>query len=479
MNMTAEIINQIPTEGELILRGDDRLVGYAHDTMLQGDPEALARPSDEKECAQILAYCNAHQIPVTVCAGRTGMVGGAVATSGLLLSIEKLNKIYDIDEESLTATAAPGIFLGDFKDQLNSAGYFYPPSPTSRNEAMLGATVATNATGDNTYKYGPTRKYIRELKLLLADGTARTLRRPPNHTVTETKNTAGYYLHGNELDYFIGSEGTLGLITEVTVDLLTKPHPQFGLLAFFPSNESALDCIIEIDKSRRVTPSALEYVDNNALRIMSGADSFPSLPDQAKAALIIHQEYAEESYDALLSAWFDLLNSAAPQMNALLDYAILCTQPADEEKLRVWRHHIPAQVNEQGQRLQQDGGGKIGSDWWVPLSNMRYMMDFMYTRSEAANIPYLAFAHLGNGHPHVNYLTRNPQERQIARQLLHSCCREAVRLGGGVAGEHGLGKLKRDLLAIQYPPDIIAQMVDLKKRYDPQFIMGPGNIFSI
>ncbi len=478
MNSRSSNSRAAPLKTEVIWKGDDRIEGYNHDTMMRGDPDALVRPADAQECREIVAYCHAQGIPLTFCGGHTAMTGSSVAESGFLLSIEKMTGVRDVGMHNghLIAKVLPGTYLGEFQRTIEREGFFYPPSPTSRNEAMIGATVATNATGDNTYKYGTTRKYIRAIDVILADGSQRTITRPWEQHITELKNTAGYFLGGTEIDYFIGSEGTLGLITEITVDVLTVPHPQFGLFVLFPSNEAALEAIIRAHHDGRVSPTALEYIDQSALEIMASHASFPTLPVNAKAALLIYQEYAEEMRDPLMNAWFDLFMNIDPAMEQLLEHAIIATQASDEDRLREWRHHIPAHVNELGQRLQADGGGKVGSDWWVPIERMREMMTFMYTRSNALGIPFLAFAHLGNGHPHVNYLTHNPEEKARAKAVVLECCRHAVALGGGVAGEHGLGKLKRDLLAIQHPQSVIDQMIALKTQYDPQWRFGRGNI---
>ncbi|MBI4237804.1 MAG: FAD-binding oxidoreductase [Deltaproteobacteria bacterium] len=468
----------IPARTDVIRRGDDRIAAYRHDTMLTGDPDVVVRPADTRECAELLAYCHHHHIPVTPAGSRTSMTGSSVADSGVLLSLEQMRGVIDIGQAAGHAVARvrPGTILGELQQQVAAAGFFYPPSPTSRHEAMLGGTVATNATGDNTYRYGTTRRYVRGLRVLLTDGTERELSRPWEQSVVELKNTAGYFLAGTEIDYFIGSEGTLGLITELTLDLLSQPQPQLGLFVFFPSPRAALDLIALADRDGRVRATALEFIDGRALEVMATHPTFPGIPSGAGAALLIYQEYAEESRDPVLNAWFAMLTEADPQMMRLLDHAIVATQPRDVERLHQWRHQIPVVVNERGHALEANGGGKVGTDWWVPIAEMRGMMDYMYERSNALGIPYLAFGHLGNGHPHVNYLTATPNERARAQACVLECCHEAVRRGGGVAGEHGLGKLKRDLLAIQHPPAIIDQMRALKRHYDPHWILGRGNI---
>lgn len=471
---------QLPIHSAVILRDDPAITAYTHDTMLSGTPNAVVRPQSAAEVAALLAFCAARDIPVTASAGRTAMTGSAVADRGVLLSLEKMARIVDISHgpNGLRGVVQPGCYLGAFQQAAAAQGLFYPPSPTSRLEAMIGGTVATNATGDNTYKYGTTRRYIRELEIAHADGTIKRYVRPKQSVVTELKNTAGYYLHGEPIDHFIGSEGTLGIITEITVDLLTQPQPQFGLFVFFPTRDAALATVAAIHADGGLRPTALEYIDAGALRVMATHATFPTLPESIGAALLIYQEYPEESYDPLLTRYFDILAAAAPEMATLLDHAIIATQASDEERLRAWRHHIPAHVNEMGHRLEAHGGGKVGSDWWTPIEQMPTMMHWMYEQSDASRLDYLAFGHLGNGHPHVNYLTKNSDEKSTAKALVHACCARAVGLGGGVAGEHGLGKLKHALLAIQHSPDAIAQMRALKTQYDPQWILGRGNIFN-
>lgn len=468
----------LPTRSEIIARGDPRLATYNHDSVMTGDPDAVVRPANAQECQEILRYCHAHRLPITLCGSRTSMTGSSVAESGLLLSLERIQGVIDIhqDRGHAVARVRPGTIVGELQRAVAQAGWCYPPSPTSRHEATIGATIATNATGDNTYKYGTTRRYVRALEVLLADGSRRCIDRPATERITELKNTAGYFLSGSEIDYFIGSEGTLGLITEITVDLITQPHPQFGLLVFFPSRTAALQAIARAHHEACVSPSAMEYIDDHALRIMATHPEFPDRPAHAAAAIIIYQEFAEEARDPLMQQWFSLLANMAPEMPALLDHTIVAQTPEAQEQLRRWRHHIPMQVAEQHRALALTGGGKVGSDWWVPIVQMPAMMAFMYERSETLGIPYLAFGHLGNGHPHVNYLTRTPEEKQRAQALVRDCCREAVRRGGGVAGEHGLGKIKRDLLTIQHPPAVIQQMHALKQHYDPHWILGRGNI---
>lgn len=466
----------IPYSNRLIQRHDPAITPYTHDAVLTATPDAVFRPHSIAEIQEMVAYCNAQKIPLTVSAARTSMTGGPVCDRGIVLSLEGLTQILELNEEAATITVQPGVILGDLQRYAEERDFFYPPSPTSRNECTIGATIATNATGDTTYKYGTTRRYVRALTLVMADGSLKTVQRvgtPP----TEFKNTAGYFLHGEEIDYFIGSEGTLGVIVSAELQLLRGVPSFFTLVMPFPSNTSALEFIVTPHTT--ISPRTMEYIDAQTLAIMEAAAGFPKLPANTQAIVICQQEYDADALDKI-EDWYAVLQTTYTQLGTttLQDGIILAQTLAEQNKVAAWRHHIPATVSEQHVNLQKMGGGKVGTDWWVPLPRMLEMMVWAYSESDKLNIPYYAFAHLGNGHPHFNYMTRNPEEKVRAQDFVVNSCKKAVALGGGVAGEHGLGKLKRNLLPIQYPTHIIDEMRALKKQYDPGGILGVGNIFK-
>lgn len=464
---------------DTILRDDQRITAYTSDTMREAVPDAVVRPRDAQDVQEITKHCNAHHIGLTTCGSRTAMTGSATSDHGIVMCMEKMSGVLEIGirDKRPFARALPGTIVSELQAAATHAGFFYPPSPTSRFEATLGGTVATNATGDNTYKYGSTRRYIRELSIIHADGNREAYQRPIDHHVHAQKNTAGYTLEGPRIDHFIGSEGTLGITTEITVDLLPAPAPRCALMVFFPDRSTALQAIVTIDAHNTLAPSAMEYLDATTLRIMSANPDFPGAPHEQCCTVIFYDEVLEDAQQAQFNLWLDTLRTCTPAMDQLLDATIVATDDAALDRIHQWRHYIPAHVNELGRSLAEHGGGKVGSDWWVPLPHMQDMMHWVYDQSDTLGIPFLAFAHLGNGHPHVNYLTRTSNERTIAQQLVYSCCRRAVELGGGVAGEHGIGKLKHELLLIQHDHAIIEKMRALKTHYDPHWILAPGNIF--
>lgn len=468
-----------PFSDRLIRREDPAISPYTRDPVMNATPDAVLRPDTAGELQEMMRYCNSQKIPVTLSAARTSMTGAALCDTGIVISLEKFDKIISLDEDNATITVQPNVILGEMQRHVESRGFFYPPSPTSRNECTVGGTIATNATGDTTFKYGTTRKYVHALKVVMGDGTLRVLTRqkPPP---PESKNTAGYFLQGEEIDLFIGSEGTLGIVTEATLKLLRDVPDFLTFLIPFPSNMAALHFIATHEQLAAISPRTMEYVDDAAAAIMRTHPSFPVLPQDAHAFVICQQEFPEGDEESCIDAWFAALTVTLTQIRSphLLESIIVARTDTEHDRIAAWRHHIPATVGERHVQLHKDGGGKVGTDWWVPLPCMIEMMQWMYTKSEELGIPFIAFGHLGNGHPHVNYLTRSADEKERARALVIDNCKKAVSLGGGVAGEHGLGKLKRNLLRIQHPQHVIDQMRIIKTHYDPNWILGRGNIFN-
>ena len=459
--------------------GDAGYSAYTSDVVLDGRPDAVLRPRTESEVRQVLESASRHRIPVTPAGGHTSVTGSSVALEGWLLDTQSLNRLLDVrcDPETgdTVAVAEPGLLLGDLQREVERLNWFYPPDPTSRNEACLGATVATNATGEDTLLYGPTRRWVRELAVICADGTRRVLRRSAQSRPREEKATAGYCMNGEEIDLLIGSEGTLGVITQVTVDLIPRPAGVSAGMAFFASRRAALEFVVQAREDRTLVPRALELIDRASWELLDGRTEGIVWPDQANAAIVFKQEWENDSdRETRLLAWSSLIERQAA---TLPDETLFFERPVDMERLRTVRHLVPSALNELLRPYRTEGGAKVGTDWWVPYT---YLPDFLDRWDQAANqagIPTFVFGHVGNGHPHVNFLCRDSGETERARAMVLAMCREAVEVGGGVAGEHGLGKLKRYLLAVQCEPETIADMRRVKRTWDPLGILGKGNLF--
>lgn len=472
---------KIPSKAGIISAADDRIERYSEDSMLRGHPDAVLIARDEDDVAEALRYCNAKKIPVTFCGSQTSMTGSSVPMEGLLISTEKLEGVTDISEKggAPSATVRPGTIVAEFQKAVSDAGLFYPVAPTSRDECRIGANVATNATGEDSYKYGPIRPYVRRLELILPNGGKRVLERGAKEAPSWECSRGGYFLEWkNPIDLIIGSEGTLGFVSKATFDLLPRAKDFFSALIPMPSNESAIKFVVETALGKNgLKPRALEFVDGEALKIMRTAEGFPRMPDEMAALLYIKQEFSgDREKEDWLSMWYD--ESLRFAGSRLAGDIIIADTFKKQEDFRLWRHTIPEVQTEKMRAFWPEGGGKVESDWWVPIANLGKMMEFFYRVAQETGLPHIAYAHLGMGHPHTNFDTRNAKEKEIAREALRVCCKKVVELGGGVAGEHGVGKIHRDLMTIQYSGRAIEQMKKWKLEYDPNWILGRGNIFE-
>jgi FAD/FMN-containing dehydrogenase len=475
-------LQKIPSQSEIIFKGDERLVAYQGDVVLAGNPDALVRARDIQDVSQIMAYCHHHSIPVTFSGGRTGLTGAASAEGGLLIVTEKMNKILDWYKqgEQHTVTAQAGIYLGDLKQAVADEALFYPPDPTSFREAVLGGTVATNAKGEDALLYGNTRDYIRSMRIVCANGEIRELRRGNKRSRSQQPSWTPYHGSDDPLELMIGSEGTLAFIAELTLDLLPEDKAWWAALAFFPSIASSIDFINALFKYRR--PRALEFIDARALSFMAKGQDVPALRQGAQAALYWKQEYVsdaekEETLQKDLLVLEGILKDAGSSPWA--QDTLFASTEAEKTRFRHWRHYIPSYINEAAMSFIDNGGGKVASDWWVPRQKIREAIEIVYQESQEEKLEAIIFGHIGQGHPHVNYIAQNDDEKKRARHLLVKQCERAVAWGGGVCGEHGIGKLFKELLAIQVSSAEIKRMNAIKREWDPHWILGRGTIIDV
>ena len=478
-------LDELAKRFRLVRPGDPGYEAYRADVVLEGHPDAVVRPASEAELAEVIAFAGGHGIPVTLAGGQSSLTGSSVAEEGLLVATERMDKILEIGRDpetgGMVAVVEPGMFLGEFQRALAREGWFYPPDPTSRDEAQVGATVATNATGEDTLFYGPTRRWVRALRVVTPEGTMRELRRPPGHRPVEEKATAGYYPAEHEIDLVIGSEGTLAAITRVTVDVIPLPPAVFAGVAFFPSLVSALRFVVAARASDRVEPRALEIMDRGALDLVGENPEGITWPQTTAAAVAFKQDVQDEAdRDRRLEGWLALVEEVLAEAGApeLADAVLLMDDGPSLARLRSFRHRIPATVNEIVAGYREEGGGKVGTDWWVPYPRIVDYLEGWRRRIEEAGLRAVIHGHIGNGHLHVNILPRSAAELEAAEELYMDFARKAVHLGGSVAGEHGIGRIKRKFLAVQFSPDQIEAMRAVKRCFDPEGILNPGVLFD-
>lgn len=430
-------------------------------------PEAVYRPSDGKELRGVLDDARGRGLALTAAGLRSSTVGGPLASRGAVLSLEKMSAIREIDPVRGFAVAGPGIVLADFKEAIRLAGAFYPPDPTSEGECTLGGTVATNASGSRTYRYGTTRDWVRRVRVLLADGTELDLRRR-----APKKCTTGFAAFRDPIDLFIGSEGTLGIISEVEIALRPPPPPAFAAFAFFADVAAAVAFVQDVDADIRLAPRCLELFDSTAVDIIRPDSGGISIPGDAEA-LIFFEEEAED-IDARLPLWLAALGRHTP----FADATVVARHPPEQRELRRLRHAIPSTINEWAVAHREAGGRKVSTDFAVPLVHLPRMLEHVEATRRAAGVDLVVvYGHVGDGHPHVFMRGRDAEEVTRLYDVARAICREAVRLGGVVAAEHGIGKVKHPFLDLQYPPSVLRAMRAIKRELDPECMLAPGNIF--
>jgi len=435
-----------------------------------GHAERLIVPLDEAELSAVLREASGAAghgpMPLTIAGAGTGLTGARVPQGGWVISLEKFTRL---EVHQGYAIAGAGVLLQDLHAAAQRTGQFYPPDPTETS-ASIGGTIATNASGSRSFRYGATRRWIESLRVALADGTVREFARgeaidfdPGEIPLPNvTKNTAGYLLRPgmNWIDLFAGSEGTLGVVTEARLKLLPAPKAILGGVVFFPDDDSAIDAV----EHWRASASArmIEYCDDASLRLLRSR--FPEIPAKAHAGVLFEQELAGED-DPEVDAWGERVEAAG----ALGEDSWFALSAADRERFRRFRHAMPEVVNETMRRI---GTLKMGSDFAVPLARNREMLAFYKQRLEA-EFPgrYVIYGHIGDAHVHVNIFSAD------AGPLLEEFARHAVSLGGTVSAEHGLGKRKAHFLKLQYSDEDIGKMRAVKRRLDPQGILGQGTLW--
>jgi FAD/FMN-containing dehydrogenase len=447
------------------------LEAYRHDASpIVGNPEALLRPTSAAEAAAALAAARGQGIAVTPCGLRSSTTGSGLAPHGWAMSCERLVGVSEIDVEGRRAIVGAGTVLREFKDEVEAAGLFYPPDPTSEKECSLGGTVACDASGARTYLYGPTHRWLLGVEVAMTDGSVRWFRRRP-----VDKDASGFAAMRDLVSLLCGSEGTLGFITNVEVKLLPKPPAFTAGLAFFDDLTAALAFVGRARQDRTIAPRCLELLDETCLTIMRAQDSGVTLPATAGACVFFEQEHAEGADMAVLEAWWALLE-AAP--GALADDTVIASDRRQQEELRTLRHAIPATLNEEGASFAAQGGKKVSTDWAVPFEHLPGLMEQSDRWLAEEGLERIArYGHVGNGHPHYNVVVRDAEEAACAARAVDKMCRRACELGGTVSAEHGMGKVKLAYAHHRFSALELAAMRAVKGVFDPEGILAPGNLF--
>jgi D-lactate dehydrogenase (cytochrome) len=468
-----------------------------------GHASKLFIPETREELSQILREASEQNIAVTVSGSRTGTVGGAIPYGGYVVSLERFNEILSINDNFAVVEA--GVILADFQKAVEAKGFFYPPDPTEWS-CQIGGTVATNASGARSFKYGSTRNFVRRLEIVLADGDFLSIKRgdvfaDTNGTVNLTthsnktlslkvptynqpnvrKNTSGYFTSDklDAIDLFIGSEGTLGVIYEIELGILKQAETFFSGIIFFQNERNLLDFVIEARNTsfanrkskteNQLDATFIEYFDENALKFIT--EKFPDVPSDAKGAIYFEQEATTATEDALLLQWNDLLEKYSADM----ERSWFTTNEQDRQKMRDFRHALPVSVNEWIVRHKQR---KVGTDMAVSDEHFEHILKFYRTKLAEYNLQYVIFGHIGDNHLHVNILPKDTEEMKKAKFVYGRFIAQTLMLNGTISAEHGIGKLKTNYLYAMMGERYLNEMAEIKKVLDKNGILGRGNLFE-
>lgn len=488
----------------IIKKDKSEIENYLSDAAnFSGFCDAVYFPENENDVVEVLKQAHAGKMPVTISGNGTGLTGGRVPEGGYVISTERMNRIVEINIEDKYAVVEPGVLLAEFQEECNSKGLLYPPDPTETN-CFIGGTIATNSSGAKTFKYGPTRNYVEELRLVLADGDVLHLKRGdiiadgyravlqtesgreialdlPDYGMPSTKHSAGYYVKENMdiIDLFIGSEGTLGVVTLAKLRLVDLAGGFLSSVIFFADESDAFKFVYaardESIKSNRsgdrenLNALALEFFDAGSLKYMQ--EEYPNIPSSAGAAVWFEQEVEKEFEDTLIEKWMTLAESC----NADVDSSWFAVDESERRKFKDFRHAISYKITEY---ISRQGIRKVGTDTAVPGDKFAEYYDYSKKLVNEKNIKYIAYGHIGDSHLHLNMLPTDEEEYQKAREIYKELCVKAVELDGTISAEHGIGKLKRDHLLNMFGENNIIRMAGLKKALDPDMILGPGNIID-
>ena len=460
--ITSEFISQLKNlMGEaFVLTQQSELAAYAQDETedLTYFPEVVVKPHTAEEISQVLKWCNEYNVPLTPRGAGTGLSGAALPIyGGLLLSMEQFNSILEIDEQNLQARVQSGVITEVFMNAVEDKGLYYPVDPSSKGSCFLGGNVAHGSGGPRVVKYGTIREYILNLKVVL----------PTGEIIWTGANTLKFASGYNLTQLFIGSEGTLGIVTEIVVKLIPKPAQNVLLLASFTSNEQACEAVSAIFRAG-ITPSAVEFMERKGVEwVMKNDGVVFDLKDQVAALLLIELDGPS----------LDTLYETGEQLNAVLEqYHCVEVLFADttSQKEELWRMRRTMAVSVKANSVYKE------EDTVVPRAALPQLIAGIKRIGLTYGFESICYGHAGDGNLHVNILKGNMSEEDWQHKLkkgIAEIFELTVSLGGTLSGEHGIGLVQKEYMHLKFSEVHLNLMRHIKQVFDPQGILNPGKIF--
>lgn len=438
---------------------DDKahLLAYCYDaTRTRYQPDAVVFPRHEEDVSAILKYCNEHRIIITPRGAGSGFTGGALpANGGIILAFEKhMNKILEIDMENMVAVVQPGVINMHLQKAVEEKGLFYPPDPASEEYSTIGGNVSENAGGMRAAKYGITKDFVMALRAVLPSGE---VIRAGKRTI---KDVAGYNIAG----ILIASEGTLAVITEITLKLIAKPKMAQTAMGIFPSVEDAMNAVYKT-MAAGVTPVAMEFLDNLSIKAVE-QKFHKGLPIDAGAILITDVD--GNSQDELTHQ-LDVIEKAFEENGCS---GFKRAQNAEESK-NLWFARKNA-----SQSITIYGSKKLNEDITVPRSKLPSLLHEINRIAQKYNVTVPCFGHTGDGNVHTNVMVdgSDPKQLEIGHHAIEEIFKAAVELGGTLSGEHGIGLSKAPFMHLAFSDAEMELFRTIKKAFDPNNILNPSKM---
>lgn len=444
-----------------VFSGPEDLTDYSHDYTedLRFLPEVVVKPGNTAEVAAILKLCNREMIPVTPRGAGTGLSGGALPVhGGILLAMERLNRIINIDKRNLQATVEPGVINQAFRDAVEAEGLFYPPDPASRGSCFLGGNLAEGAGGPKAVKYGVTKDYVLNVEVVLPTGEVIMT------GANVLKNSTGY----NLTQLMIGSEGTLGVITKIVFRLVPLPRHDLLLLVPFESAEKACEAVSAVFREG-ITPSAMEFMEREAIDLVNRYMNFNlQFHNSTQALLLI--EVDGNDMDTLFKEC-EIISGVVKEFGA----GEVLFADSVRQKEELWKIRRIA-----GEAVKMYSVYKE-EDTVVPRAELPALLKGVKEIGSRYGFRSVCYGHAGDGNMHVNILRESMSDEEWSQRVpqgIREIFELCVSLGGTISGEHGIGWVQKEFMDIPFSEAQIRLQKEIKRVFDPNYILNPGKIFK-
>lgn len=437
-----------------IISDPEILREYSHDASeLEHTPDLVVRAETTGDIQALLKLANRYKFPVIPRGGGSGLAGGCLPTcGGVVLPLTCLNKIRRVDRRNFIMEVEPGVISQTVRNSANEHGMFYPPDPAGMDQSTIGGNAATDAGGPACLKYGTTRDYILGLEAVLPDGSL------IQTGVQTRKGVVGYDL----TNLLIGSEGTLGIITALTLKLLPKPAGTSGIMCVFDNMVSAMNCVAAVMQNGYL-PSAVEFLDHKCLSLVGELLPF-SLPGEKPSLLIIETDGPPRQISEEIAA----ISAIAENEGAIS----LIRAESDQEREEIWgiRRQVSLRIHDYAKLYMSE-------DIVVPISAIAELVNALPHYEEKYDLEVFAFGHAGDGNIHLNITSQDPAAKAHAMVGTRALLELTLKLGGTISGEHGIGSAKAEFIDMELTASSIELQKSIKNLFDPNNILNPGKIF--